>query len=103
EIKTDEFQAPVQEIKASPTLDPNITQYIKVPGRTKSYFDPDTFTIFPIADPVLAPLTDLPPGAFANRQGFLDREGSKFNNLTLAISWTESTLNLGLFPTAGSA
>ncbi|HEY0961205.1 MAG TPA: outer membrane protein assembly factor BamA [Pseudomonadales bacterium] len=103
--KIDEGYGAVQEIKASPSLDqfPGVTNYIVRPGRTQSFYDPNTGTIFPITDPVIAPISQLPPTAFNQREGFLDREGNKFNNLTLGVTWTESTLNLGLFPTAGSA
>lgn len=102
--KIDDGYGPVQEIKASPSLAdfPGVNNYI-VSARTQSYYDPDTGIIYPIADPVIAPISDLPSTAFNNRLGFLDREGDKFNNLTLNITWTESTLNLGLFPTAGNA
>jgi outer membrane protein insertion porin family len=99
----DEGYGPVQEIKASPALIPGIDYYIAAPGRARSFYDPDTGIIYPISDPVLAPISNLPPTAFNQRQGFLDRDGDEFNNLTLAVSWTESTLNLGLFPTAGGA
>jgi outer membrane protein insertion porin family len=99
----DEGFGPVQEIKSSPSLIDGVTHYIKVPGRTTSYYDPLTFTFYPISDPVLAPIGDLPPTAFNQIQGFLDRDGSDFNNLTLSVTWLESTLNLGLFPTAGGA
>lgn len=103
--KIDEGYGAVQEIKASPSLDqfPGVTNYILRPGRAQSLYDPVTGAIFPISDPVIAPISQLPPTAFNQREGFLDREGNKFNNLTLGITWTESTLNLGLFPTAGSA
>ncbi len=101
--RIDEGFGPVQEIKSSPDLIPGITNYIKVPGRTSSFYDPITGTIFPITEPVIAPISELPPTAFNQRLGFLDRDGDKFNNLTLAITWLESTLNLGLFPTAGGA
>lgn len=103
--KIDEGYGAVQEIKSAPSLDrfPGVTQYIVTPGRAQSFYDPETGIIYPISDPVLAPISDLPPTAFNQEKGFLDREGNKFNNLTLAITWTESTLNQGLFPTAGSA
>lgn len=101
--RIDEGFGPVQEIKSSPDLIPGITNYIKVPGRTSSFYDPITGTIFPITEPVIAPISELPPTAFNQRLGFLDRDGDMFNNLTLAITWLESTLNLGLFPTAGGA
>jgi outer membrane protein insertion porin family len=101
--KIDAGFGPVQEIQASPALYPGVSQYFLQPGRSQSYFDPVTGNIFPISDGVIAPITNLPTTAFNNETGFLDREGNKFNNLTLGITWLESTLNLGLFPTAGSA
>ncbi|MES2624539.1 MAG: outer membrane protein assembly factor BamA [Pseudomonadota bacterium] len=102
-IAEDNRGGAVQEIRASPVLNPLITQYVLRPARNVSTYDPATGTIFPIADAVFAPLTDLPSTAFNLREGFLDREGNKFNNFTLAVNWSESTLNQGIFPTAGSA
>jgi outer membrane protein insertion porin family len=103
--KIDEGNGPVQEIKASPTLAqfPGVTHYIVKPGRSKSVYDPETGLILPITEPIIAPITDLPTSAFNNRQGFLDRDGDKFNNFTVSATWSESTLNLGQFPTAGGA
>lgn len=99
----DEGFGPVKEIKGSPELIPGINSYIAVPPRSQSFFDPATGQIFPIADAVIAPISTLPPTAFSQFQGFLDRDGNKFNNLNLSITWSESTLNRGLFPTAGGA
>lgn len=96
---------PVQEIKSSPDIRDyaGITHYIVTPGRDKSSYDPETGQFLPITEPVIAPISDLPDYAFNQRKGFLDRDGNKFNNFTLAATWSESTLNLGLFPTAGGA
>lgn len=99
----DEGFGPVQEIKSSPDLIPGIENYIKELARTQSYFDPVTGQIYPIADAVIAPISELPPTAFNQNQGFLDRDGSEFLNFNLSITWSESTLNRGLFPTAGQA
>jgi outer membrane protein insertion porin family len=99
----DEGFGPVQEIKASPVLFPNVNQYMLVPPRDVSYYDPDTGIIYPIGDAVLGNISDLPSTAFNNRKGFLDRDGDRFNNFTLNATWSESTLNQGLFPTAGGA
>lgn len=101
--KIDSGFAPVQEIKASPEPIPGVNFYLVRPGRSESFYDPSTGDIFPITEPVIAPITDLPANAFDVGRGFLDRDGNKFNNFTLSISWLESTLNLGLFPTAGGA
>jgi len=99
----DDGFGPVQEIKASPELIPGIDYYIDQAGRTISRFDPLTGQVLPISEPVIRPISELPTNAFNNKKGFIDRDGSEFNNLTLSITWNESTLNLGLFPTAGSA
>jgi len=99
----DEGFGPVQEIKSSPDLITGITNYMLVPPRSQSFFDPNTGQIFPIADAVVSPIDNLPANAFNQEEGFLDRDGSKFNNLNLSITWSESTLNLGLFPTRGMA
>jgi outer membrane protein insertion porin family len=99
----DEGFGPVQEIKASPALIDGVTQYVLRPPRDVSSYDPDTGNIFPISDAVLAPITGLPATAFNTAKGFLDREGNQFDNFTLNITWSKSTLNQGLFPTAGQA
>ncbi len=99
----DEGYGPVQEIKSSPELIPGITDYIVTPARNQSFFNPATGQIFPISDAVTAPIDDLPVTAFNQEKGFLDRDGNRFNNLNLSIAWSESTLNLGMFPTAGMA
>lgn len=101
--KIDAGLQPVQEIKASLVPFPGVDNYIIRPGRQQSFYDPDTGNIFPIIEPQIAPITNLPDGTFSDYQGFIDRDGTKFNNFTLNVSWLESTLNLGLFPTAGSS
>ena len=101
--KIAEGNGPVQEIKASPVLDPNITQYLLEAPRDLSFYDPTNSAIYPISDGVAAPLSALPPSAFNTNKGFLDRDGSKFNNFTLNVTWSKSSLNQGMFPTAGSA
>ena len=93
----------VQEIMGSPTLIPGVNEYIVTPPRLEPYTNPDTNEVFPITEAVTAPISDLPASAFNTTTGFVDRQGSKFNNFTVGISWNESTLNRGVFPTAGSA
>jgi outer membrane protein insertion porin family len=44
----------------------------------------------------------LPDSAYGPRMGFLDREGSVFNNFTVRAMWNRNTFNRGMFPTAGS-
>jgi len=91
----------VQEIKGSPVLDPAITNYFVQAPRDQSYVD--ATGIHPIADGVLAPLSSIPDSYLTHNKGFLDRDGNKFNNLTLDVTWSHSTLNNNLFPTAGDA
>lgn len=102
-IKTNDWINPVKEIRTSPRLVPGVDYYIVQPGRDSSYYDPETGRFYPISDPVIAPISELPPTAFNQELGFLDREGDKFNNFTFNITWLESTLNRGIFPTAGGA
>ncbi|MDR0781379.1 MAG: outer membrane protein assembly factor BamA [Pseudomonadales bacterium] len=102
-IATNDFINPVKEIRTSPRLYSGVDYYVLQPARVVSTFVADGFTFYPISDAVLAPISDLPYSAFNHEQGFLDREGDQFNNFTLNISWLKSTLNRGLFPTAGGA
>jgi outer membrane protein insertion porin family len=93
----------VKEIRTSPRLIDGIDYYVMQSGRETSFYDPATGQFFPISNPVIAPISDLPPTAFNQERGFLDREGNQFNNFTFNIAWLESTLNRGIFPTAGGA
>ncbi|MDR2212318.1 MAG: outer membrane protein assembly factor BamA, partial [Pseudomonadales bacterium] len=93
---------PVKELKTSPQLFPGVDYYIKQPGGSSSG-DPVTGQFRPVSEPLIAPISDLPPSAFNQDEGFIDREGNRFNNFTINISWLKSTLNRGLFPTAGAA
>jgi outer membrane protein insertion porin family len=102
-ISTNDFLDPVKEIRTSPRLIPGIDYYMVQPARDRSFINPSTGLPMGIADAVLAPITDLPATAFNQEQGFIDREGNQFNNFTFNISWLESTLNRGIFPTAGGA
>ena len=48
--------------------------------------------------------TDLSSSALSSRQllDFISTEGSKFESLTLGVTWSRNSLNRGLFPTAGT-
>ncbi|HWK53784.1 MAG TPA: outer membrane protein assembly factor BamA, partial [Hyphomicrobiales bacterium] len=61
---------PVQEIKGSPVLIEGIDYYVAQPGRDQSRYDPATGRFYPISDPVLKPISDLPPTAFNRQLGF---------------------------------
>lgn len=95
---------PVQEIAGSPRLDPAINNYLVQPARLREFTDPNTGTVFPIADAVLAPLSSLPTSAFREiTPGFVDREGNSFIDLTLTADWrSNNLLQPGIFATGGS-
>lgn len=101
ELEASDFA--VKEIKTSPVLDPRVDRYIVRPPRLEPYTDPETGQVFPVSDAVTAPLTDLPETGFNTMSGFIDRNGNDFTNLTVGVSLNKSTLNRGIFPTAGSA
>lgn len=89
----------VQEIESSPRLDqfPNIDRFILEPANGNPFEGP-------VRDAVTGPLDDL-PREFLNESadpGFIDRNGTTFNDVTFMTNWTRSTLNRGQFPTRGS-
>ena len=94
----------MQEIEGSPTLDPRFTNYIVSPARLSEETDSNGNT-YPITDAVIAPITALPDTAFADIEpGFIDREGDKFNDVTLRINWNRNNLiQPGIFPTGGNS
>jgi outer membrane protein insertion porin family len=96
---------PVQEILASPRLDPAITKYIVSSARTTEFVDPLTNIIYPISDAVIVPLSNLPDTAFRSPDpGFIDIEGDKFNDLTLTASWGRNNLRQqGMFARGGDS
>lgn len=87
----------VQEIEATPRLIPGVDRYIIRPANTNPWEGP-------ITDAVTAPITDLPP-QYLNQPldpGFIDKNGSEFDNITFTTNWIRSTLNRGQLATAGS-
>ena len=94
---------PVQEIIGGPILDPRISTYLVSPARLTEFTNADG-TVFPIADAVTAPLASLPSTAFREiQEGFIDREGSKFLDLTLTLDWSRNNLQqAGIFANGGS-
>jgi len=86
----------VQEIETSPTFFDGVDKYII------SFPNPNPFN-GPVVDGVVAPVTALDLSLLGqNDPGFIDIEGTVFNNLSLSTNWIRSTLNRGQFPTAGS-
>ena len=95
---------PVQEIIGSPLLDPLITNYVSQQLRSSEFTDTGTGTVYTYSDAVLAPLSSLPASAFTEIEpGFIDKEGNKFNDLTLTLNWRRNNLQQpGLFATGGN-
>jgi outer membrane protein insertion porin family len=86
----------VQEIETSPTFFDGVDSYII------SSPNPNPFN-GPVVDGVTGLVSSLDLSLLGqNDPGFIDREGTVFNNLSLSTNWIRSTLNRGQFPTAGS-
>ena len=87
-------QFAVQEIKASPRLDPFVENWYE------STLQPDgTYS----AAEVLQPISELPITALTipDQLGFLDLNGDQYTNYTVTGSWLQSTLNRGQLATRG--
>lgn len=86
----------VQEIETSPSFFDGVDSYII------SSPNPNPFN-GPVVDGVLAPVSNLDLSLLGqNDPGFIDREGTVFNNLSVSTNWIRNTLNRGQFPTAGT-
>lgn len=88
--------ASVQEIESSPALN-GIDTYIISP------VNPNPFD-GPVGDAQTGLIANLPPEFVGLNPdpGFIDREGTEFDNVSLSTNWLRSTLNRGQLPTAGS-
>jgi outer membrane protein insertion porin family len=87
----------VQEIESSPRLFDGIDRYIISPPNENPFNGP-------VTDGVTGLITSLPPeylGLNPDR-GFIERQGTVFDNFTFSTNWMRSTLNRGQLPTAGS-
>ncbi len=88
----------VQEIEATPRLFPGIDRYIIEPAVI------NPFDGSPVRDAITGAVADL-PREFINQNpdlGFIDRQGSEFDNVTLTTNWIRSTLNRGQLADRGS-
>jgi len=87
----------VQEIEASPNLFPDIDRYLISAPNLNPWLGP-------ITDGVTGSIDDLPPEYLHLPQdpGFIDKNGSEFDNFTFTTNWVRSTLNRGQLPTAGT-
>ena len=86
----------VQEIKASPRLEPNVDNWYDSTRRFDGTYD-GAEVLFPI-DTVPPEYLTIPPDP-----GFLDENGDEFLNWTVTTSWTQSTLNRGRMATRGAS
>ncbi|MDX1490548.1 MAG: outer membrane protein assembly factor BamA [Pseudohongiellaceae bacterium] len=86
----------VQEIESSPNFFDGVDTYIITPP------NPNPFD-GPVVDGVVGQLSDLSQDLLnQNAPGFIDIEGTEFNNFSASVNWVRSTLNRGQFPTDGS-
>lgn len=88
----------VQEIEATPRFIDGVDRYIIRPANTNPWEGP-------ITDAVTAPISQL-PSQYLNQPvdlGFIDKNGSEFDNVTFTTNWVRSTLNRGQLPTAGNS
>ena len=86
----------VQEIQASPRLNPRIEGFFETTRQADgTYASPEVFLpIDQLPDSALSPPADL---------GFLDENGDEYLNWTLTGSWLQSTLNRGQLATRGKS
>ena len=87
----------VQEIESTPRLIPGVDRYIVSPALTNPWEGP-------VRDAVTAPISDL-PSEYLNLPtdlGFIDRNGTEFDNVTFTTNWIRSTLNRGQLATNGT-
>jgi len=87
-------QFAVQEIKASPRLDPFVENWYESTLQADGTYS---------AAEVLQPISELPITALTipDQLGFLDLNGDQYTNYTVTGSWLQSTLNRGQLATRG--
>lgn len=87
----------VQEIEATPRFIEGVDRYIVRPANTNPWEGP-------VTDAVTAPISEL-PAEYLNLPpdpGFIDKNGSEFDNITFTTNWIRSTLNRGQLATNGT-
>jgi len=89
-------QYAVQEIKASPRLQPGITDWYESTLNEEGFYS---------APETLRPLLELSPSALSPPAdlGFVDENGNQYVNYSLTGSWMQSTLNRGQLATRGAS
>lgn len=89
-------QYAVQEIKASPRLQPGINNWYESTLQDDGFY---------AGVETLRPLLELPPSALSATSdlGFVDENGDQYVNYSLTGSWLQSTLNRGQLATRGQS
>jgi len=102
--------APAQEISGTPVLYSGVTDYVTQTDYNNCVLldtpGVNCLTNPPGSDYTLTstPLTSQPASIYtASPQGFLDKYGNVFNNLSLTAFWRRSTLNRGYLATRGAS
>jgi outer membrane protein insertion porin family len=87
----------VQEIESSPQLFDGVDLYIINPANANPFDGP-------VVDGVTGLIANL-PSEYLNlnpEPGFIDRQGTVFDNFSFSANWLRSTLNRGQLPTDGT-
>ncbi len=87
----------VQEIESSPQLFDGVDRYIIEEANENPFSGP-------VMDSTGGFIVDLPL-EYLNQnpdKGFIDKQGTTFDNFTFSTNWLRSTLNRGQLPTAGT-
>lgn len=87
----------VQEIESSPKLPLDVYHYIIKPLN----LNPEAG---PLTDAQFGLISDLPADrlGMTGDSGFIDRNGTEFDNFSFSTNWIRNTLNRGQLPTDGS-
>jgi outer membrane protein insertion porin family len=87
----------VQEIEASPNFLPGVENYVISPANFNAWDGP-------VVDAVIGNVADLADFQLNKfpEPGFIDRNGSVFDNFTVTGNYIRNTLNRGQLPTDGS-
>lgn len=87
----------VQEIESSPQLFDGVGRFIIDPVNDNPF-------VGPVVDSTGGFVVDL-PAEYLNQnpdKGFIDKQGTTFDNFTFSTNWLRTTLNRGQLPTAGT-
>lgn len=87
----------VQEIESSPQLFDGVDLFIREPANANPFDGP-------VVDGVTGLVSSLPQQYLnvSPEPGFIDKQGTVFDNFTFSTNWLRSTLNRGQLPTDGT-